>query len=71
MSLNYSELGYLVKPITPEDTSNLFMAESPKEVNFTDLLIHTFKNFIKIISRKLKFRVSCVYLRYSIKIAWQ
>lgn len=71
MSLNYSELGYLVKSINPEEVCNLLQAESPKEIYFSDLIIHTFKNFIKIIIKKLKFRVKCVHIRYSNRIAWQ
>ncbi len=57
MSLNYSELGYLVKPINPEEICNLLMAEKPKEIYFSDLITNTFKTFIKIIVKKLKFRV--------------
>jgi hypothetical protein len=70
MSLNYSELGYLVKPISPEEICNLLMAESPKETYFSDLITNTFKTFIKIIVKKLKFRVNNVYIRYSNRIAW-
>ncbi len=71
MSLNYSELGYLVKPINPEEICNLLMAENPKETYFSDLITNTFKTFIKIIVKKLKFRVKNVYIRYSNRIAWQ
>lgn len=71
MSLNYSELGYLVKPINPEELCNILMAESPKEIYFSDLIINTYKTFIKIIMKKLNFKVNNVYIRYSNRIAWQ
>jgi hypothetical protein len=64
LSLNRSELGYLLKAIGPEEASNLMQAEGTSDAAmFTNLVMGVYRNFLKIIQKKLKFKIGDVSFR--------
>lgn len=63
LTLNYVELGYLVKSFDPESVSNIVQQELPDEQNLQEIAVRTYINFLKIIQKKLKFKVKLVYYR--------
>ena len=64
LSLNRAELGYLIKAVGPEETSNILQSENTRcSQSFANLIIITFKNFLKVIQKKYKFRINEVIFR--------
>ena len=63
LSLNYIELGFLVKQFDPEIVSNFIQSESSDYTNFMNIGVKTYTNFLKVITKKLKFKVNAVYYR--------
>ena len=63
MSLNHSELGYLVKQLHPSAVSNLLMSEASDSTDLFTVTYNTFMSFMKIVTKKLRFKVRKVYVR--------
>ena len=63
LSLNHTELGYLVKQFESEELSNLIQSEGKDKTSLFEIIFKTFKNFIKIVTKKLDFKIHAVYYR--------
>jgi len=46
LALNRSELGYLVRCLEPEESSNLFQSEASTDLLYGNFLLQTHRNFI-------------------------
>ena len=64
-TLNTAEIGYLVKSVLPQEVSNTVLGESETDQRFGDIVLSTYRNFIKVISRKLGFKINHVIFRLS------
>ena len=63
LHLNYIELGYLVKNYDPEQASNIIQSEGPDCLNIWEIGVKTYTSFLKLITKKLKFKVRTCYYR--------
>lgn len=63
LTLNYTELGFLVKAFDPQTFSNTILSEGPDHATLFELGVKTYKNFLKVITKKLKFKINAVYYR--------
>lgn len=70
LSLNRSELGYLIKCVSAEESSNLFQGEHKSDLLFGDLVLETYRNFLKVIIKRLGFKINKVILRHT-KVAFR
>jgi len=61
LSLNRSELGYLVRAFGPEQMSNILQGEG--ESTFYQIHLKMFKKLIKRITKKLSFRINKITFR--------
>jgi hypothetical protein len=65
LSLNRTELGYLIKCVSPEDCSNFFQGEHPEhDILYGDLVLDTYRNFLKLLTKRLNLKINQVVLRY-------
>ena len=53
----------MIKAIGPEEASNMFQGESDHDKLFGDFMLYNYRNFIKLISRKLKIKINTVIFR--------
>lgn len=63
MQLNYQELGYLVKAINPVDVSGTLLSEGLDRASYMEFTYQQYKNLIKMVQRRLKFKINVVYWR--------
>lgn len=63
IQLNYQELGYVLKSLSPLEVSGALLSEGPDGLTYMDLIVTTYSNLLKKITKGLKLKVNVVYWR--------